>query len=126
MAQSLNTKVDYSGNMIAYLGFAQYGKVMLGDYAFEFFDNRNVENNMQFPWQSIVRVEGEVRKSLTGKSTIGNNFFVVFQNGKRIRFNSKEAGAILKVIREHIGNDKVVRLSGLGQKIRRLISRKKK
>ena len=46
MAQSLNTKADYSTEGIAYLGFAEYGKILIGDVAFEFYNDRNVEKNM--------------------------------------------------------------------------------
>ena len=63
MAQSLNTKADYSTEGIAYLGFAEYGKILIGDVAFEFYNDRNVEKNMTFPWTAVARVEGDVSKS---------------------------------------------------------------
>lgn len=48
MAQSLNTKADYSTEGIAYLGFAEYGKILIGDVAFEFYNDRNVEKKYDF------------------------------------------------------------------------------
>ncbi|MDR0297947.1 MAG: DUF956 family protein [Streptococcaceae bacterium] len=108
MAQSLNTKVELTGEAIAYAGFPQYGKFMIGDYAFEFFDDRSVEKNMQFPWESIKLVQG----SITGnrkKPAIGRTFYVVLKNGNKVRFNSQETGKILKIFRERLGNDKVVK-----------------
>lgn len=109
MAQSLNTKVDLTTDALSYLGFSQYGKVMIGDTAFEFFNERNVESNMQFPWKSIERVEGNISKSFRGHATVGRHFSIVLHNGKKIHFSSKDAGKILKFAREYLGNDKVVK-----------------
>jgi len=126
MAESLNTKVDLTTQAIAHLGFAEYGQVMLGDKAFEFYNDRSPENNMQFPWQSIERVEGEVSKSLKGETKIGRNFYVVFHNQQKVRFSSDEAGKILKVMREYIGNDKVVKVKTMLNGIKNLFMKKNK
>ena len=126
MAQSLNTKVDYNGKAIAYLGFPQYGQIMIGNRAFEFFDDRDVEKNMQFPWNSIKRVEGEVTKSFKGEVRIGRQFYIVFANGQKVRFSSNEAGAVLKTIREYLGNDKVVKSPRFTRTIASVFKRKKK
>ncbi|MFK5283838.1 DUF956 family protein, partial [Lacticaseibacillus paracasei] len=79
--QSLNTKADYSTEGIAYLGFAEYGKILIGDVAFEFYNDRNVEKNMTFPWTAVARVEGDVSKSLKGEVKVGRQFSIVLQNG---------------------------------------------
>ena len=86
MAQSLNTKADYSTEGIAYLGFAEYGKILIGDVAFEFYNDRNVEKNMTFPWTAVARVEGDVSKSLKGEVKVGRQFSIVLQNGPKVRF----------------------------------------
>jgi hypothetical protein len=125
LAQSLNTKVDYTGKAIFYLGFAQYGKIMIGDNAFEFFDDRSVEKNSQFPWASIARVEGTVSKSFGGKQQIGRYFSIVLQNGKKVRFSSQEAGTVLKNIRVYLGNEKVVKLPSLATRLKARFSKKK-
>lgn len=126
MAQSLNTKVDFTTTGIAYLGFAEYGKIMIGDRAFEFFNDTNVEKNMQFPWASIKRVEGDVSVSKNGKVKIGRQFIIVFRNEQKVRFASKESGTVLKYIRQYIGNEKVVRQKGFFDKFFSLFRRKKK
>ena len=41
MVQSLNTKVDFTIEATSYLGIASYGKVMVGDKAFEFYNEKN-------------------------------------------------------------------------------------
>ena len=50
MAQSINTKADLVIDATSFLGMGDYGKIMIGDHGFEFFDNRNVENFIQIPW----------------------------------------------------------------------------
>lgn len=126
MAQSLNTKVDFTTSAIAYLGFAEYGKIMIGDKAFEFFNDTNVEKNMQFPWSSIKRVEGDVSVSRNGNVKIGRQFIIVFRNEQKVRFAAKESGTVLKYIRQYIGNEKVVRQKGFSDKFLGLFRRKKK
>lgn len=109
MAQSLNTKADFSTEGIAYLGFAEYGKILIGDVAFEFYNDRNVEKNMTFPWSSILRVEGDVTKTLKGQVKVGRQFSIVLQNGSKVRFSSKESGTVLRWMRDYLGNEKVVK-----------------
>ena len=42
MVQSRNTTVDYTVKGISYMGLSAYGKIMVGDRAFEFYNDRNV------------------------------------------------------------------------------------
>ena len=97
---------------IAYVGLGSvYGKLLIGDKAFEFFNDANVEDAIQIPWDTIYHVEGVVSRN----NKIGRQIVVVLNrqgNSKRqnhLRFSSKESGKILKLVREHLGNDKVVK-----------------
>ncbi len=46
MVQSLNAKAEYTTQGISYLGIgAKYGKILVGDQAFEFFYDNNVTAN---------------------------------------------------------------------------------
>ncbi len=57
MVQSLNTKVALTAKGISYLGIgAQYGKFLVGDRAFEFFNDNNVADYIQIPWANITAV----------------------------------------------------------------------
>ena len=78
---------------------------MLGDKALEFFSDRKVEDNITIPWSQIKYVEGVV----THNKKIGRRFAVVLNNNSKISFSSKESGKILKLIREEIGDDKVIK-----------------
>ena len=44
MVQSLNREVDYTVAATSYLGMANYGKVMIGDKAFEFYNEKNLKD----------------------------------------------------------------------------------
>ncbi|WP_338084816.1 DUF956 family protein [Lactococcus carnosus] len=112
MVQSLNTKTSTPFTAIAYVGLGSvYGKLLIGDKAFEFFNDANVEDAIQIPWDTIYHVEGVVSRS----NKIGRQIVVVLNrqgNSKRqnhLRFSSKESGKILKLVREQLGNDKVVK-----------------
>lgn len=121
MAQSINTRADLAVDAIAFIGFPKYGKVMIGDKALEFFNDKNVNDNMQFPWASIRAVEAHVSKS----NKIDNTFYIVLKNSHKVRFSSADSGKILKLVREQIGNDKVLRIPTMGSTIKRLFTRKK-
>ena len=57
MVQSLNAKAEYTTQGISYLGIgAKYGKILVGDQAFEFFIDNNVEDYIQIPWKNISAV----------------------------------------------------------------------
>ena len=56
MVQSMNTKVDYTVAATSYLGMANYGKVMIGDKAFEFYNEKNLKDYIQIPWEEIAAI----------------------------------------------------------------------
>ncbi|MFC4652056.1 DUF956 family protein [Lactococcus nasutitermitis] len=125
MVESINTRADLATEAIAYLGFPKYGKIMIGDKGMEFFSDRNVADNMAFPWASIRAVEGRV----THDKKIGKNFYLILNNKHKIRFSSRQAGHILKLVRDNIGNDNVVKSStfvGTFAKAFKRIGKKKK
>ena len=42
MVQSINTKVDLTMAGTSYMGLSDYGKIMIGDKGFEFFNDRDI------------------------------------------------------------------------------------
>ncbi|GHU36149.1 hypothetical protein FACS1894192_02150 [Bacilli bacterium] len=128
MVKSLNTQVILTTQAISYLTIgANYGKLLIGDKAFEFFNDVNVADFIQIPWESIHHVEGVV----TRQNKISRQFIIVLNrqgNSKRqnhLRFSSKDAGKVLKLVREHIGNDKVVKAPTLVSKVKKLLTKRK-
>lgn len=56
MVESLNSKVEIVVDGTSYAGFAQYGKIMIGNAGFEFYDDKKVSNFVQIPWEEIESV----------------------------------------------------------------------
>lgn len=123
MAQSLNTKVYLTTTGLSYLGIGgQVGKFLIGDKAIEFYPDTNVERYIQIPWGNVKTIGANV----SGKQ-VSRHFQVLTDQGK-LNFASKDAGKILKIAREHLGNDKVIKLPTLlqilGQKLKNLFAKK--
>ena len=87
------------------------GKFLIGDMALEFYPDVNVEQYIQIPWTSITQIGANV----SGKR-ISSHFEVLTEKSKFL-FASKDSGKILKIAREHLGNEKVVKLPTLIQTI---------
>lgn len=60
MVQSLNKKVDLTINATSYLGMANYGKVLVGDEAFEYYNDKNVNDYIQIPWSEVTEIMASV------------------------------------------------------------------
>ena len=120
MAQSQNTTVELQTTGVSYMSFGgKVGKFLVGDKALEFYPDSNVERYIQIPWSEMTSIGANV----SGRK-ISRHFEVYTDSGKFL-FASKDSGKILKVAREHIGNEKIVRLPTLVQIILGKLKRKK-
>ncbi|MGT2866134.1 DUF956 family protein [Streptococcus fryi] len=112
MAQSLNKEVLLHTTGVSYLGIGgQVGKFLIGDKAIEFYPDTNVERYIHIPWVNILEIGANV-----SNKTVSRHFEVYTDQGKFI-FASKDSGKILKIARDKLGNDKVVKLPTLLQTI---------
>ena len=123
MAQSLNKVIDLQTTGTSYLSISgKVGKFLVGDQALEFYPVVNVEQYIQIPWSSIQQIGANV----SGRKI--SRHFEVFTDQGKFLFASKDSGAILKIAREKLGNDKVVKLPTLlqtiGQKFKNLFAKK--
>ena len=123
MAQSLNKVIDLQTTVTSYLSISgKVGKFLVGDQALEFYPDVNVEQYIQIPWSSIQQIGANV----SGRKI--SRHFEVFTDQGKFLFASKDSGAILKIAREKLGNDKVVKLPTLlqtiGQKLKNLFAKK--
>ncbi|WP_139689461.1 DUF956 family protein [Streptococcus oralis] len=123
MAQSLNKVIDLQTTGTSYLSISgKVGKFLVGDQALEFYPDVNVEQYIQIPWSSIQQIGANV----SGRKI--SRHFEVFTDQGKFLFASKGSGAILKIAREKLGNDKVVKLPTLlqtiGQKLKNLFAKK--
>ena len=123
MAQSLNKVIDLQTTGTSYLSISgKVGKFLVGDQALEFYPDVNVEQYIQIPWSSIQQIGANVN----GRKI--SRHFEVFTDQGKFLFASKDSGTILKIAREKLGNDKVVKLPTLlqtiGQKLKNLFAKK--
>ena len=123
MAQSLNKVIDLQTTGTSYLSISgKVGKFLVGDQALEFYPDVNVEQYIQIPWSSIQQIGANV----TGRKI--SRHFEVFTDQGKFLFASKDSGAILKIARQKLGNDKVVKLPTLlqtiSQKFKNLFAKK--
>lgn len=118
MAQSINSTVELTTTGVSYLGMGgKVGKFLLGNKGLEFFSDANVEDYIQIPWENIEKIGANVSRNKVSRH------FEVFTDKGKFLFASKDSGKILKVARQHIGNDKVVRMLTLVQTIIKRLSR---
>ena len=111
MAQSLNKTVLLNTTGTSYLSIA--GKVgkFLSEIRLWNFTPMSMLNNLS-------RFLGAISTKL-GQMSLGkiSRHFEVFTDRGKFLFASKDSGAILKIAREKLGNDKVVKLPTLIQTI---------
>ncbi len=90
MAQSQNTKVDYTVRATSMAGLGTYGDVMIGDVAFEFYNEKNPEDYIQIPWSEIDHISAEV----LGKGKLISRF-ASSQRRQALHFSTKYNKATL-------------------------------
>ena len=61
MVASKNTSVDLVVKGTSFLGLSSYGQIMVGNNAFEFYNDRNVADYIQIPWEEVDYVCASVR-----------------------------------------------------------------
>ena len=107
MAISMNTKVLFTtkANSLNGMFGNKNGDVLIGDNAFEFYNSRNPEDYIQIPWNEIIRV----RAQLFFKDKYIRGFFIDTKNAGTYNFVVKNAGKTLKIMRDLLGNEKIVR-----------------
>ena len=60
MAQSLNTKVDLVMDATSFHGMNNYGKIMIGDKGFEYYNEKKMNDYIQIPWEEVDYVIASV------------------------------------------------------------------
>ena len=104
MVQSLNTKVDLVIDATAFTGLSDYGKIMIGDKGFEFYNSRDPHKFVQIPWDEVDYVIASVL--LKGK-WIPRYAIQTKKNGT-YTFASKDAKKVLRAIRNYVDSERMV------------------
>ena len=105
MVQSLNKKVDLTINATSYLGMANYGKVLVGDEAFEYYNDKNVNDYIQIPWEEVDYVIASVM--FKGKKI--PRYAIQTKKNGTFSFSSKEPKKVLRAINQYIPSERLVR-----------------
>ncbi|RKS85245.1 hypothetical protein DES39_1755 [Orbus hercynius] len=121
MVQSLNTKVDLVIKGTAFMGLSEYGEIMVGDQAFEFYHSRDSRKYIQIPWEEVDYVIASV---MFGGRWIPRYTIQTKRNGS-FTFASKESKKVLRAIRVYIEGPKMVRSLGFFDIIIRAFKKKK-
>ncbi|MFH5811723.1 DUF956 family protein [Companilactobacillus sp. FL22-1] len=119
MVQSLNTKSDLVMDATSHLGMTDYGKIMVGDKGFEFYDDRDASNYIQIPWTEVRLVIVSV---VFGGKWIPRFAIETKKNGT-FSFSAKDPKKALRAIRVYIKPDHIVKSLGFFQVIKRAFTR---
>ncbi|CAJ1197072.1 hypothetical protein CPR19088_GLDEOEPO_00548 [Companilactobacillus paralimentarius] len=119
MVQSLNTKSDLVVNATSHLGMTDYGKIMIGDKGFEFYDDRDANNYIQIPWTEVRLVIVSV---MFGGRWIPRFAIETKKNGT-FSFSARDPKAVLRAVRVYIKADHIVRSLSFFQVIKRAFTR---
>lgn len=115
MVQSLNKKVDLTINATSYLGMANYGKVLVGDEAFEYYNDKNVNDYIQIPWSEVT----EIMASVMFKGKWIPRFAVVTKNIGNFIFSTRDNKKTLRAVRNYVDPNNMVRSLSFFQVISR-------
>lgn len=105
MVQSLNTKVDLVVKANSYAGLTDYGKIMIGDRGFEFYNERDARKFIQIPWEEVDYVVASVM--FKGKWI--PRFAIQTKKNGTYSFSSKDPKKVLRAIRKYIDSSHLVR-----------------
>lgn len=105
MVQSLNTKVDLTLKATSYLGVANYGNIMVGDKALEFYNEKNLNDYIQIPWEEI----NCVMASVMFKGKWIPRFAVVTKRDGNFTFSTRDNKALLRAVNKYIPSENLVR-----------------
>lgn len=115
MIKSLNTKVDLVVDGTAFTGIANYGKIMIGDKGFEFYNSRDYKKFIQIPWDEVECVI----VSVMFKGKWIPRYAVKTKRNGTYTFSSKDTKKVLRTIRQYINASNIVKSLSFFEVIKR-------
>ncbi|MGN1386718.1 MAG: DUF956 family protein [Bacillus sp. (in: firmicutes)] len=104
MVQSINTKAELVIDATSHLGLPEYGKIMIGDKGFEFFNDRDPRKFVQIPWEEVEYVIA----SIMFKGKWIPRYAIRTKRNGTYTFSSKEPKKVLRTIREYVDSNHMV------------------
>lgn len=117
MVTSLNTKVDLVIEGTSFTAVSNYGKIMIGDKGFEFYNSRDYRKFIQIPWEEVDCVI----VSVMFKGKWIPRYAIRTKKNGTYTFSSKDSKKVLRTIREYIDADKIVKSLSFFQVLNRSI-----
>lgn len=115
MVEALNSRVELLVEGTSFLSLNSYGKILIGDRGFEFYDNRDPNNYIQIPWREVDYVVASI---FFGGRWIPRFAIRTKREGQYI-FAAKHPKEVLRAIRVHVPADHLVRALTVTQTIKR-------
>lgn len=117
MVQSLNKTVDLVIDATAFTGLTDYGKIMIGDRGFEFYNSRDARKFVQIPWEEV----DFVLASVMFKGKWIPRYALKTKSNGTFTFSSKEPKRVLRAIREYVDPSHMVQSLGFFDVLKRSI-----
>lgn len=104
MVQSINKKVDLVIDATSHLGLSEYGKIMVGDKGFEFYNSRDARKFIQIPWEEVDYVVA----SIMFKGKWIPRYAIRTKRNGMFTFSSKDPKKVLRAIRNYVDPNRMV------------------
>ena len=104
MVESISTKVDLVTDATAFTGLTDYGKIMIGDRGFKFFNNRDPHKFIQIPWEEVNLVIASVM--FKGKWI--PRYAIETKKTGTFTFSSKNPKKVLRAVRNYVDEEHMV------------------
>ncbi len=121
MVQSLNSKIDLTVKATAFSGLSEYGHIMIGDKAFEFYHQRDARKYIQIPWEEVDYVIA----SVFFKGRWISRYSIQTKKDGTFAFASKDPKQVLRAIRVYVDSQRMVKSLGFFDVLIRAFRRKK-
>ena len=103
MAQSLNTKVDLVMDATSFHGMNNYGKIMIGDRGFEYYNEKKMNDYIQIPWEEVDYVIA----SVMFKGKYIPRFAIQTKKSGTFTFAAKKPKELLRAVRNYVPSDHI-------------------
>ncbi|MGL4452759.1 MAG: DUF956 family protein [Sarcina sp.] len=104
MVKSLNTKADLVAKATSFSGASNYGKIMIGNKGFEFYNDSDSRKFIQIPWDEIDKVI----VSVMFKGKWIPRYAIKTKKNGTYAFSSKDPKKALRTIRNYIDPNNIV------------------
>lgn len=115
MVQSYNKEVDYVVEGTSFLGLPKYGKLMIGDKAFEFYNDKDANDYIQIPWDEVDKVI----VSVMFKGKWMPRFSIATKHNGNFTFSSRHTKKLLQHVKKYVDPNNIVRSLTFFQVMRR-------